>query len=672
MEQIRNSTPIENPFSEGSLEVRASFSPKTFVEEDRTIEVVFATERPVRRRTWDGDVDEILDFGNKSVRLERLNAGAAILDNHDRWGSVTGVIGVVEEARIENRTGVAKIRFARTEIGDLAMSMVKDGILRSLSVGYAVYAYEKKEVDNGVDTWRAIDWEPFEVSFVGVPADFKATVRSAGAEQKPEEQGAGNKSFIQTKSIHMAEDKGAVNAPVVATESGAAQQPPATSPSATELQAARDAGALAERQRVTTIRDQVRAAGLPTTVADDLIERGLSTESAAVEILGRMAQSTPVVLPNTAPDAAMRGADEVDTRREGMAAALFIRSGGNQKSLSQRQIDLAKDYRGAGLLSMARAAVANMGADPIFMSPMDVAGRALGNSTSDFPVILENVLRQTLLAEYGNVPDSWSMFCATGSVSDFREYKRKRQGALGGLPVVYEGQEYTTESVPDAESNSISAKTYGKLVSITRQMVVNDDLNAFTNIASRMARAAARTVEKAVFDMLVSNPTMGDGFALFSADHNNLIASGSGGVVTVATVDAARVKMALQQDPNGEDYIGLMPKVLVVSTAQGGAARVVNEAQFDVDVSNKFQVPNKSRGLFSTIVDSPRISGNGWYMFADPMQEPVLEVVFLDGVQSPYLEMKEAFTMDGASWKIRLDFGVAPIGFRGAVFNFGS
>jgi len=72
------------------------------------------------------------------------------------------------------------------------------------------------------------------------------------------------------------------------------------------------------------------------------------------------------------------------------------------------------------------------------------------------------------------------------------------------------------------------------------------------------------------------------------------------------------------------------------------------------------------------VIDSPRLSGTAWYMLANPADEPVFEVAFLDGVQTPYLEQDEPFDVDGIRWKIRLDYGVGAIGWRGIVRNAGT
>jgi len=128
-----------------------------------------------------------------------------------------------------------------------------------------------------------------------------------------------------------------------------------------------------------------------------------------------------------------------------------------------------------------------------------------------------------------------------------------------------------------------------------------------------------------------------------------------------------RTKMAMQMDVGGNDYLDLRPSIVLCSIANGGDLRVINEAQYDPDTANKLQKPNKVRGLFSDVVDTPRLSAGRGYAFADPSEAPVIEVAFLDGAQDPYLEVQDGFDVDGARYKVRLDFGIAAIDYRGAV-----
>jgi hypothetical protein len=285
-------------------------------------------------------------------------------------------------------------------------------------------------------------------------------------------------------------------------------------------------------------------------------------------------------------------------------------------------------------------------------------------------VILAGANRQVLLANYNNVADTWRRFCSIGSVSDFREYKRLRMGSFTRLDALGENSEYKNKKITDAEYESISAETFGNIINVSRKMIVNDDLGAFTRLAAMLGRAAARSIEIDVYALLAANPTMSDGVALFHANHNNLLTSGAAPSVT--EFELMRVKMAQQMDKDSNEYLDLRPSIWLGPIGLGGQARVVNDAQYDPDTANKLQKPNMVRGLFSDIVDTARLTGTAYYAFANPTEEPVIEVAFLDGVQTPMMESAEEFNMDGIKWKVRMDYGVGAIGYRGVVKNPGA
>jgi hypothetical protein len=130
--------------------------------------------------------------------------------------------------------------------------------------------------------------------------------------------------------------------------------------------------------------------------------------------------------------------------------------------------------------------------------------------------------------------------------------------------------------------------------------------------------------------------------------------------------------MASQTDVSGNDFLDLRPSVWLGPIGSGGNARSINDAQYDPDTANKLQKPNVVRGLFSDIVDTARLSGTRYYTFADPNDVPVIEVAFLNGESEPYIMMEESFNTRGNKYRATLDFGVAAIGYRGAVTNAGA
>jgi hypothetical protein len=156
----------------------------------RTVDVVFSTGAAVRRRRWTGwdtsvPFDEVLTISRASVNLERLLAGAPALDSHSTWSSFSQ-IGVVDRAWVEegaNPLGLATIRFPTAGIdaaADRMFGLVRDKIIRNLSVGYTIDKVRLVAPEKVGDVEQRIveRWTPYEISFVTVPADFGAQVRS--------------------------------------------------------------------------------------------------------------------------------------------------------------------------------------------------------------------------------------------------------------------------------------------------------------------------------------------------------------------------------------------------------------------------------------------------------------------------------------------------------------
>lgn len=638
--------------------IRASFQPDSLNEEARTVDLVFATETPIRKMTWDGPVMEVLSMQDGEVRLDRLNNGANLLDNHNGYGSVNNtVLGVVERAWIAKKQGWATVRFAKTDAGELAWQNVKDGILRNVSVGYKVYTYVVTRKEGKLDEYRATEWEAFEVSLVSVPADAGAQIRS----------GEENKIITHKIEVKMAEENKTIE-PQKDT-------PPAVP--VVDVEQVRKEAVETERKRVAEIQTAVRQANLGADFAEKFIQDNTSVDDVRAAVLEELEKRQVKIQNNH--DAQLKGKDEVEKRRDGMEAGLLLRSGmvGDAKqgkiALTDEQATFGRQFRSDTLLDIAKACLIRAGENIEGLDKMSIVARAITSSTSDFPVILEGTIRRILLANYEAVQDVWRQFCMVGSVSDFRENKRLRMGSFSRLDKVMENAEYKNKPIPDAEFEKISAETYGNTINVSRKMIINDDLNAFARLAQMLGRAAARSIEIDVFSLFALNsgngPTMQDGNPLFDAAHGNI---GTGSTITVAGLDADRVLMARQKDPSGNDYLDIRPSVLLVPVELGGTARVINEAVYDPDTANKLQKPNMVNGLFQNIVDTPRLSGTVRYLFANPMDEPVFEVAFLNGVESPFMETEEAFSVDGMKWKVRMDYGFGAIGWRGVVKNAGT
>ena len=403
-----------------------------------------------------------------------------------------------------------------------------------------------------------------------------------------------------------------------------------------------------------------------------LADPGLTIETIQARLLAEMGKGAEPANPQNAFPKIETVSDEGDKRKDAVVASILARAGVAQDAAARAALS-SNPYRGDRLLDTARASLQRAGVSVSGMTPMEVVAAAFTQGTSDFPVLLENAMHKTLQAAYATAALTWNRFCATGSVSDFRAHNRYRTGSFGSLDSVNELGEFVNKSIPDGEKASITAGTKGNIINLSRTAIINDDLGAFVGLSNMLGRAAARTVEADVYALLALNsgagPTMGDGKTLFHADHGNIT---TGAAITMAALDLDRVAMASQKDVSGNDYLDLRPAVLLVPIGLGGTARSINDAQYDPDTANKLQKPNIVNGLFRDIVDTPRMTGTRRYLFADPSEAPVLEVAFLDGNQNPYLELQNGFDVDGARYKVRLDYGVGAIDYRGAVTNAGA
>ena len=453
--------------------------------------------------------------------------------------------------------------------------------------------------------------------------------------------------------------------------------PAAPVPNAADIQAIQ-AKAVSEALAADQVRrDAIAAAaakytahaGMPELVLAMQKDPSVSVEAAGLKILAKMAEGAG---PIAGGHSISTVEDEADKRKGAVVAALMVRAG--VASADVKAKISGNPYRGDSLLDIAKASLERAGVDYRGRDKMEIVAAAFTQSGSDFPILLENVMHKTLQASYALAADTWRRFCAVGSVSDFRDHPRYRLAALANLQAVNELGEFVNGTIPDGEKARVRVGTKGQIINLSRQAVINDDLGSFVGLANALGRASARTIETDVYALLALNsgagPTMDDGVALFHANHGNI---STGAALSMAAIDADRVQMASQKGVGSNaDYLDLRPAALLVPIGLGGTARSINSAEYDPDTANKMQKPNVVRGLFRDVVDTPRLSGTRRYLFADPAETPVLEVDFLDGNEQPFLELKNGFEVDGASWKIRHDFGVSCVDYRGAVTNAGA
>lgn len=363
---------------------------------------------------------------------------------------------------------------------------------------------------------------------------------------------------------------------------------------------------------------------------------------------------------------------ETEKHRDAMVQSILARACIVADKNGIVRADGSNPYRGRKLLDMAAACLQRAGIQTDGMDQRAIVAAAFTQSTSDFPIMLENVMHKTLVGAYTLQADTWTLFCARGTVSDFRAHNRYRVGSLSNLERKTELGEFRNKIIPDGEKASVSAGTKGNIINISREAIINDDLGAIVGIASNLGRAAKRTVESDVYATLALNsgfgPTLTDGKTLFHVDHANVTT----GAPTVAAFETARSIMSSQMDVSGNDFLALTPAIWLGPDSIKGQASVAVNSTYDPDEANKLQRVNIAHNMVSTLVGTPRLSGTPWFFFSDPVQAPVLEVSFLDGIDTPYIELQNGFSVDGARWKVRIDYGIAGIDYRGAVRSTGA
>ncbi|RXK68625.1 Clp protease ClpP [Stenotrophomonas sp. MA5] len=356
------------------------------------------------------------------------------------------------------------------------------------------------------------------------------------------------------------------------------------------------------------------------------------------------------------------GTDQRDLTRAAMSNAIEARAGLVQATDGNQ-------FRGMSMTEIARACVQQAGVDTRGMERLEVVGMAFTHSSSDFPQLLGDASRRALLQGYQEVEETFDQYTRAVNVADFKPTNLVGLGAFSDLDVVPEGGEYKQGTFSE-QSQAMKIVTFGKLFTITRQAVINDELGVFGDVPRKMGQAARRTLAKAVFELINSNPVLADGKRLFHADHNNLLPAA---LITTASVSAMQAVMRLQKDSDG-NLIQVPMRGLLTPVALGGQARTVRTAEYAVGAGVGSKDPNIVRDTFE-VWDDGRLDAKdakAWYGISNPAYVDGIVVGYLDGNQTPYLEQHQGFTVDGVAWKVRLDAAPAIADYRGIYKNPGN
>lgn len=580
---------------------RAALTPRSLDREARTVEATASTGAPVQRQDGRGAFTERLDLS--AIDPVAL-AGITILDAHSQ-GSTRDAIGVIEEARMENGSLVVTIKIARGIEGDGVLDKIEDGVLRGVSIGYRAAKVKETKGAQG-ERVRTITPEIVEVSIVPVPADPGALMRSTPL---PNEQ-------IETvESL----------APETANRS----------------------------QTNREIRSIASLAGLSREWADTQIDTGAEIDAVRTAAFDAMRTRTPATVRTSATADHNASENFIEHRAE----ALFARA-----NPSCKPSEPSRRYAGDSMVDIARDCLTRGGQSITGLAAGELATRAL-QTTSDFPLILGNAVGRTLRDAYNATPSGLKMAARQTTARDFRSKHRVQLGEAPTLEKVGESGEFKRGTLAEAEE-TYRLDTFGRIIGISRQAIINDDLGAFSNLSGRIGVAAASFEATQLVTLLETNGVMSDGTALFHSKHGNLAVSS--GALTEDSLSVARLAMRKQTGLSG-DMIDVTPRNLIVPPdLETLAEKLLSAVQ-----ANKTEDVNPFASL-SLIVEPRLTSATRWFVSADPATVDGLEYAYLEGAPGPQTETRQGFDVDGVEVKVRLDFGAGFVDWRGWHMNEGA
>lgn len=340
----------------------------------------------------------------------------------------------------------------------------------------------------------------------------------------------------------------------------------------------------------------------------------------------------------------------------------------------------AGKMKGFGLHSLLGEVIRTAGGSPhghgkdgflkaAYRAERELQATGSGITTISLSGILGTVANKALLNAYTAVNTVWDKIAAIRNHSDFKTYTRYRLDTSGAMKKVGPDGEIKHVGLAEA-SYTNKVDTYAGMIALTRQMQINDDLGAFTQIPASFGRMAKLRVEEAVFSLILANTG-----SFFATGNANLLS----GATSVLAIDGAAMGLAEalfmnMVDSNGKAVL-TSPSVLLVPTALSATANLLNTAaSLATGASSTIATQNQYAGKYPPVVspylnntalrdqDGVAFSGQSataWYLFANPAERAAVAVAFLNGEQQPTIESAETdFNTLGMQWRAYLDFGV--------------
>lgn len=535
----------------------AQTRPNSFDPATRTVSAVIASPTPVPRRDARGPFLEVLTADTLDLSAAE---GLPVLDSH-RTASVRDTLGRVRSIALEGGSVTAVLELTAAEDAAPVVQRIVDGTVSGVSIGYRVAGWTEKQTQaERVKSPTA--WTITEVTLTSNPADPSARLRHQEESPMPE-----------------------------ATET--------VSPD------------VAEQTRRRDIRALVRSAGLDAQVADDLIDAGADMTRAKAEIFDAVQdrrRAAPIIRSHAPAN------DDPATIIRGQSDALAFRMGGGGEPAADVRPFLNLSLRDLAVDSLTRVGVSTRG-----MSADEVFTRAGEHTTSDFATV-SNAMNKVALDTYRAAESPLKTLCRQRTLPNFKDATSIRLGEMGRLEELAESGEITHTSRAES-GETMRLKTFARGVTVSRKLMIDDDLGLLGDMTAALGEAAAQTEADILVALLTGNPNLWDGNPVFHASRGNI---GTSDGPSVASLTESRLAMRTRKGLDGATIIAAAPRyVLVPATLETDAEQVLASIQpSTVDDVNPFG------GKLSLLVE-PRLTGETWYVFANPARLAAMQYAYL-------------------------------------------
>lgn len=628
---------------EHQLQRMALLAPNSWDEESRTATIVISTDADV------GDGFQLV-HSTDAIRWPARPLPADY--DHKRtsesiWGAVTDLS--LDRAPDGTTQLIGKVMVDGPPAAmDLALPRLRTGSAR-FSVDARIYG--ATETTDGM--LLATDWEPQLVSLVAAGQDPHAVMRGKNTQGDPP----------------MSEENQAGGSPVEDTQQ-AAEAPAACSAPAAAEPAGEDVQRSAADEKLELV---VRRAASEARLNEETVQRiltenrGKSQTEALTAVVREyrleIERKNPVHAGHPARVAVTR--DSGDTLVRAFNDELERRAG-----ILQQPSDIGKQALGLTMLEMCRSYLGSRGVNTVGMSKNELVARSF-HSTSDFPKLFENVANKTLLAAYAEEPQTWRPLARQRNLPDFKSVTDLQIAGQVIPELTLEGGEYKAGTLTEGKA-TWKLSTYAKKLAVTRQAIINDDLDALSRVPEMLGRGCRLLESNLVWDLITSGANGAtvslDGQALFVSGHNNTV-TGSGSTISIGGMDKAKQKLRNQKDL-ANNRINLAPAYLVVpTTLETTALQFLYPTGYAPAQLTGSAGPNPFAMGVQLIVE-PRLDDDSqsvWYLTSSPNRVEMISFGYLAGEVGPTITTTEKRDPDGVELLVRMDFGCTLSDFRGFV-----